>query len=94
MTMKSDSVSGLAHAAFGVAARAALEYFKSSKTKPVSEEALNECLKSHIRANMTAALHDAKEAIACNMTQAAVQTFAASMALAGIEAAKESGVQS
>lgn len=55
----------------------------------VNSKALQDALARHVKAKLPEALQDAKEALECGMAQAAEHTFAASMALAGIAAAKE-----
>ena len=73
-----------------VAMRAAAEYLArhSLTADPV---ALTECLKAHLKAALPIALADAKRALDARMEAVALQTFEASLALAGIEAAKEAG---
>ena len=72
-----------------VAARAAHKYLDVHNCKPVSDVALANCLRSMVKVYYPKALADAKEAIDCGMVQIAEQTFLATMAQAGIEAAKE-----
>jgi len=55
--------------------------------------ALAECLRSHVQPALPAALRDAIEALDARMGgEVASLTFQASMALAGIEAAKEASL--
>lgn len=72
-----------------VAARAAHRYFDVHNCKPVSDDAFADCLRVMIKVHYPKAMADAKEAMDCGMTQVAEQTFIATMAQAGIEAAKE-----
>ncbi len=53
--------------------------------------ALRSCLTSMVVIRLPQALQEAKETLDVHMDQVAEQTFAASMVLAGIEAAKEVG---
>ena len=73
-----------------VAMRAAVEYLCEHKLT-ADPEALVECLRSWIKIKLPEALRDAKDALDCGpgMRMIAERTFNASMALAGIEAAKE-----
>jgi hypothetical protein len=80
----------LVEAACQVAMRAAASYLQAHNLR-ADDSALAACLRSHCKIALPAALHDAKEALDCGMGQAAEATFRASMALAGIEAAKEAG---
>lgn len=86
-----DAVSGLAMMACRCATTAALAYIRQHQLHLDDCGPLNACIAAHVKAAMPAALHDAKEAIDCGMRDVAEHTFAASMALAGIEAAKEAG---
>lgn len=52
-------------------------------------DAFCDCLKANIKIRMPKALADAKEALEVGMNEIAEQTFAAEIALAGIDAAKE-----
>lgn len=85
--MKNDT---LAEAACSIAQRGAVEYLHAHSLK-ADAYTLAECLKAHVKSALPGALHDAKQALDCNMGQAAQQAFAADMVLAGIEAAKEAG---
>lgn len=76
----------LADAAVMMAARGARQYLDVHKLTADSA-ALTACLKSWVK--FPEALKDAKDAIAAGMHQVAEQTFAATMRMAGIEAAKE-----
>ena len=83
---------GLAAAALGIAWKSAQAWL-TKNNKHAEPDALAACVKSWVKISVSEALADARAAIDCGMSEAAVQTFAASMALAGIEAAKESEVQ-
>jgi len=48
-----------------------------------------DCLKANIKIRFPEAVRSAEQALGCGMNQVASQTFQASMALAGIDAAKE-----
>ena len=73
-----------------IAAESARRYLVAHKliARPY---ALTACLASWVKLQLPIALKDAKEALDCGMGKAAEATFAASMILAGIEAAKEAG---
>ena len=73
------------------AMRGAVEYLRANDLK-ANVDALVPCLRSWVKAKFPEALHDAKEAFDAGMSQVALTTFCASMALAGIEAAKEASV--
>lgn len=72
------------------AMRAAAEYLRAHSLQ-ADTRALCECIRSWIKIKLPEALRDAKEALDAGMGQVAETTFRASMALAGIEAAKEAG---
>ncbi|MBC8868618.1 MAG: hypothetical protein H8E44_04340 [Planctomycetes bacterium] len=72
-----------------VAMRAAAEYVRVNDLKVLDYEAATACLKTWCKIKLPQALADAKAAIECNMHQIAEATFKATMAEAGIEAAKE-----
>lgn len=73
-----------------IAMKSAVQYLTVHKLK-ADPAALAECLKSWCKIQLPAALHDAREAMNCGMSQIAEATFAATMSIAGIEAAKEAG---
>jgi hypothetical protein len=80
----------LANAAVTIATKAAGQYLKTHDL--VADPAtLDACLRSWCKIKIGEAIADAKAAIECNMPQVAESTFAATMSLAGIEAAKEAG---
>lgn len=81
---------GIAEVAVRIATRAAVAYLDAHGLK-ADDEALANSLKAMCKIRLPAALHDANEAIQCGMASVAEHTFRASMALAGIEAAKEAG---
>jgi hypothetical protein len=87
-----DNVNWLASAALGSAYRGARAYLQRNVLGVVSEDALCACVKSHVKAALEGAWNDAKAALDAGMTEIAVETFAASMVLAGIEAAKEASI--
>jgi hypothetical protein len=78
----------LGEAAMMIAARAAAEYLRRHNLE-ADPTALLETLRSWVKIKLPEALRAARTALEARMPQAAEQTFAASMALAGIEAAKE-----
>ena len=80
----------LADVAAQVAGRAAYVYMDKHGLK-AEPSALAECLKAMVKFRLPEALRDAKEALDCHMVKAAEATFAATMAEAGIDAAKEAG---
>jgi hypothetical protein len=51
-----------------------------------------ECIKANAKIRLPQALAEARQAIEIGMVQVAEKTFAATMALAGIDAAKENAV--
>jgi hypothetical protein len=73
-----------------VAIRAAFAYLRNNRLV-ADNTALAACLKANIRARIDEAMADAKAAFACGMREAAQATFNATIALAGIDAAKECG---
>lgn len=82
---------GIGAEAADVAMRAAVAYLRNHDLQ-ADLGALAACLKVHVRAALPEAIADARAAIEAHMPSGiAAQTFAASMALAGIEAAKEVG---
>ena len=83
-----DARSRLARAAMEFAVAGAREYADRNGIF-LDLDALSDRLAQHLRATMRGALDDARDAIDAGMVQVAEQTFAASMALAGIAAAKE-----
>jgi hypothetical protein len=80
----------LADVAVEIAARAAVAYLRQHNID-ADPRALEATLKSWVKIKLPEALRDAKQALEAGMGQAAEATFKASMALAGIEAAKEAG---
>lgn len=81
----------LGEASVHIAFKAARQYC-AVHDLTANDESLFACCKSWCKIKLPEALHDAKEALACGMNQAAEQTFALSMAAAGIEAAKEASL--
>ena len=73
---------------FQIALRAAVAWLGKNKAG-YREGALGECLGSNMKAAWDGAMADVRAAHEAGMDQIASHTFAASMALAGIEAAKE-----
>ena len=81
----------LTEAAITIAARSASIYLERHNLKAESPESLAESLWAMVKFRLPEALRDAKEALACGMGKVAEMTFAATMAEAGIDAAKEAG---
>lgn len=73
------------------AMRAASEYL-ARHSLTADPRTLTERLKAHLKLALPRALADAKAAMDARMERVALQIFEASLALAGIEAAKEAGV--
>lgn len=76
--------------AFGFVVNGARAYLDVHNLK-ADDKVLCECIKSWMKINLKGALDDAREAFDCGMSDIAIASFAASMKLAGIEAAKEAG---
>jgi hypothetical protein len=76
-----------------IAMRSAVAYLRNHDLV-ADNAALAKCLKAHIRMVLPQAIKDAKDALECGMRDAANCTLAASISLAGIEAAKEAGFPS
>lgn len=83
-----DFTGQLARAAVTIAIRGAQEYLRAHKLT-ADTDVLSECVKAHAKANVGAALDDAKEAFDCQMLDAGVATFTLTMVNAGIAAAIE-----
>jgi len=81
----------LTEVAATIAARSASRYLERHNLKAESPESLAESLRAMVKFRLPEALRDAKEALDCGMGKVAEATFATTMALAGIEAAKEAG---
>lgn len=84
-----DTIEALVQEACQQAARGAADYLNRLGLE-ADPAALAANLKARVKAALPSALDDAKEAIGCGMTEAAVLTFGLSMRQAGIDAAKES----
>lgn len=91
MATKQDTTTALADAAARIAQAGANNYLVAHNLT-ADPAVLSECLGSWLKLKLPEALADAKEAFACHMDRVAVQTFAASIMQAGIEAAKECAV--
>ena len=85
--MKTETA--LASASVTIAMEAAARFIARNNLK-VDFGCLTENLKIQVKAKLPEALADAQAAIACRMTAVAEQTFAATIALAGVEAARRS----
>jgi len=86
--MTTDTVTPIAEAACAIAKRGAAEYL-ARHDFTADPEALAASLRTWVKAKLSEALADAKQALDCGMGQAAQATFAATMVNAGVEAAKE-----
>lgn len=86
--MNTHAIDRIAELAADTAMRAAVQYIRQHQLK-YNIGRLVECLRAHVKKHMNEALDDAKQALDANMTGAALQTFQASMVLAGIDATKE-----
>ena len=82
----------LTEVAATIAAKSARIYLERHNLKAESPESLAESLRAMVKFRLPEALRDAKEALDCGMGKVAEATFATTMALAGIEAAKEAGI--
>jgi hypothetical protein len=80
----------LADFAFRSAARAAADFLERNQLV-ADVDTLAQALKRHCKSNMRSAVNDACDAFDCGMTMVGEATFRASMALAGVAAAKEVG---
>lgn len=88
--MNGQQIDDLGQRAADAAMRAAADYLAIHHLT-ADMDALCACLRSWSKIALPKALRDAREAIDAGMGEVGVQTFLASMALAGIEAAKEAG---
>ena len=88
--MKTKTNTGLGQVIVETAYKAARAYLIQHNLK-AEHEALMSCVKSWCKIKLPEAITDYEEANKIGMKQCAEQTFLASFALAGIEAAKEAG---
>ena len=88
--MDTTNIAATARMCESVAANAALAYLAAHNLN-ADKAALADCIMSWIRAKLPEATNDALEAYKCGMQAAGDATFKATMAQAGIEAAKEAG---
>lgn len=79
----------LAEVAVSIVAKSAVAWMNANNMKPASEDAFCECVKSMAKIRLPEALIAAKQAFEANMDKIAIETFRATMSLAGIEAGKE-----
>jgi hypothetical protein len=91
MGMTEIAIQSLGDAAVACVLAGCREYL-TKHNLTADPETLAACCRSWAKIKLPEALRDAKEAMACGMTQVAEQTFKATMVQAGIEAAKEAGV--
>lgn len=87
--MNASRIDQLGTAAAEIAMRAAAEYVRANNLKVLDYDAATACLRSWCKIKLPQALADAKQAQECGMSHVAEMTFKATMAEAGIEAAKE-----
>ena len=87
--MTNATIDRLGNIAAETAMRAAAEYIRQNNLKVLDYDAATECLRSWCKIKLPQAMADAKQAIDAGMGRVAEATFLASMAQAGIEAAKE-----
>ena len=88
--MTDASIDSLGTLGAQTAMKAAADYLRRHKLT-ADVDALLACLRSWAKIQLPIALAEAKQAADCGMDQIAIATFTASMAQAGIEAAKEAG---
>lgn len=84
-TTSEVDLNALADAAIATARMAAVARLRVNHAIPTDD--LDGIVKDEVAKALPEALDDAKEALECGMTDAALQTFSASMAIAGIAAA-------
>ena len=87
--MNARQIDNLGTIAADVTMKAAAEYIRANNLKVLDYDVATEVLRDYCKTWLNQALSDAKDAIECGMTQIAEATFKATMAQAGIEAAKE-----
>lgn len=87
-----DAMTNLVDRAATIAIRAARAWAESHPEAVVDLRGalFAECLRANLKIRLPEALRDAREAIDAGMGAIADTTFAASVALAGVDAAKES----
>jgi hypothetical protein len=88
--MKPTDTETLSEQTLHIAAQAAMRYLEAHGLT-ASPDALASCLTSWVRAKLPEALRDAREAVEAGMYEYGQMTYQATIALAGIEAAKEAG---
>jgi hypothetical protein len=88
--MKRTDTETLGEQTMHIAAQAAMRYLETHNLT-ASPAALASCLTSWVRAKLPEALHDAREAMDAGLSEYGELTYKATIALAGIEAAKEAG---
>jgi hypothetical protein len=88
--MKRADTETLGEQTLHIAAQAALRYLETHNLT-ADPDALASCLTSWVRAKLPEALRDAKEAVDAGLSEYGELTYKATIALAGIEAAKEAG---
>ncbi len=87
--MTENKIDQLASSAANYAMQAAALYLRQVEYTISDYDAVIAVLRRHVKEALPAALDDVREALAAHTTQVAMETFFASMRLAGIAAAKE-----
>lgn len=87
--MTANQIDNLGTIAAETAMQAAAHYVRHNNLKVLDYDAATACIRSWCKIKLPQALKDAKAAFECGMTKIAEATFKATMAEAGIEAAKE-----
>lgn len=87
--MSKGNASDVATRAVDIAIESALTWYRANSMGKPDLDALKKNLTLEVRASIDGALADAKAAMDVGMREIAGQTFAASMSLAGIRAAKK-----
>ena len=88
--MKRADTEALSEQTLHIAAQAAMRYLETHNLT-ASPDALASCLTYRVRAKLPEALRDAQEAVEAELPAYGELTYKATIALAGIEAAKEAG---
>jgi len=86
--MAISSIDSLVSVGGNAAMQAAANYLSACEAKAVDTDALVQAIRREVKSALPAALSDAREAFDAGMSAAAVQTFIASMKLAGIAASR------
>ena len=87
--MEEEKIDNLGLRAIDLASVAAGLYLKNKNITPPNYDILLKYIKTEVKSAFPEAIADTKEAFAIGMNEIALETFRASMRLAGIEAAKK-----